>query len=220
MNLWGDLLKYKKCRKNNCFKNICCYDKNCCIYSDEPYEFRFTGGTPDGRIIVPNSKIYAPYDVKKIILKKNSVSIKSSKIESISTITRGNNKYIEVIIKYKVSFCIKIYNRYNHLYKTRCYIDKYPMPNNQSFIKDFIRVYSIATSRILINCGNSDICKNSSYPKVTLYDKACIKNINCKYCKEKKYISFYDVNCEEYIMIRIGILILGKMKVVFNKDIC
>ncbi len=220
MNLWGDLLKYKKCRKNNCFKNICCYDKNCCIYSDEPYEFRFTGGTPDGRIIVPNSKIYAPYDVKKIILKKNSVSIKSSKIESISTITRGNNKYIEVIIKYKVSFCIKIYNRYNHLYKTRCYIDKYPMPNNQSFIKDFIRVYSIATSRILINCGNSDICKNSSYPKVTLYDKACIKNINCKYCKEKKYISFYDVNCEEYIMIRVGILILGKMKVVFNKDIC
>ncbi|WP_026887149.1 hypothetical protein [Clostridium beijerinckii] len=213
-------MKYKKCRKNNCFKNICCYDKNCCIYSDEPYEFRFTGGTPDGRIIVPNSKIYAPYDVKKIILKKNSVSIKSSKIESISTITRGNNKYIEVIIKYKVSFCIKIYNRYNHLYKTRCYIDKYPMPNNQSFIKDFIRVYSIATSRILINCGNSDICKNSSYPKVTLYDKACIKNINCKYCKEKKYISFYDVNCEEYIMIRVGILILGKMKVVFNKDIC
>lgn len=220
MNLWGDLLKYKKRRKNNSFKNICCYDKNCSIYSDEPYEFRFIDGTPDGRIIVPNSKIYAPSDVRKIVLKKNSVSIKSSKIDSIKIINRCDNRYIEVIIKYKVSFCIKIYNRYNHLYKTRCYIDKYPMPNNQSFIKDFIRVYSIATTKILINCGDRDICKDSPDPKVILYDKACIKNINYKYCKEKKYISFYDVNCEEHIMIRVGILILGKMKVVFNKDIC
>lgn len=203
---------------NKCInKNIMTYNKNSYIYSDEVCEFQIIGGTPDGEITLPNKELRVPWDTKEVVVQKDSTIIKEAKVISINEIVKDNKKCIKVLVKYKVSFNIKLYDKDNKLYHIICYLDEYPMPDKQFFIKEFIRVYSIVNVRILIDYNNNDkLCLGSDNPKVNLLTKACVKEIKCKLCKEKKYISFYDVNCEEYIKLCAGILIRNKINILWK----
>lgn len=220
MNLWGDIVNLSEEYENEVSKNILNYTKDNIIYSDEPYEFKIIGGTPDGRIIVPDKMVYIPTHIKKVIVKKDSVIIKNSKIVSINEVTVNNNKYIEVKINYMVSFNIKLYDMRGTISKIRCYLDKYPMPNRQSFIKEFIRGYSIVTSKILINNEKMLPYETTYDPKVYLFSEANVDNINLIYKRERKYTRFYDVNREEYIKAVVGITITNQVKIVHDKDPC
>lgn len=212
------MVNLKEEYENEGSKSMSSYTKDNSIYSDESYEFRIIGGTPDGKIIVPDKMIYIPPHVKKITVKKDSVTIKNSKIESFKEIKKNNDRYIEVKINYMVSFNIKLYNMAGHIFKIRCYLDKYPMPNRQSFIKEFIRAYSIVTTKILINYDNKIPYKTSYDPKVYLSSQAIVKDIKLKYIKEKKYTRFYDVNREEYIKASVGIIISNQVKIVYQDN--
>lgn len=217
MNLWGDILKVKENYKKEYCENILSYSKNNLIYSDEPYEFRIIGGTPDGKIVISNKMICIPCRVKKVTVEKESVTIKDTKIISIKEIEKDNNKYIEVKMNYRVSFNVRLYDEYENIYKIRCYVDKYPTPNKQSFIKEFIRAYSIVTTKILINYDNNSSYKSIYDPKVDICSKASIKDVQCKLCKQRKFISCYNVNYEKYIKLIVEIVINSKMKVFCNK---
>lgn len=203
---------------NKCInKNIMTYNKNSYIYSDEVCEFQMIGGTPDGEITLPNKELRIPWDTKEVVVQKDSTIIKEANVSSINEIVKENKKCIEALIKYKVSFNIKLYDKDNELYHIICYLDEYPMPDKQFFIKEFIRVYSIVCVRISIDYNNNDeLCVCSDNPKVDLLTTACVKEIKCKLCKEKKYISFYDVNCEEYMRVCAGILIKNNMKILWK----
>lgn len=217
MNLGDDIVKFREDYGREYCRNILSYSNNNLIYSDEPYEFRIIGGTPDGKIVITNKRICIPCEVKKVILEKESVIIKDSKIISIKEIEKCNNKYMEVKINYMVSFNVRLYDKCDNIYKIRCYLDKYPTPNKQSFTKEFIRAYSIVTTKILINCNDNISYKSSCDPKVSVCSKASIKDVQCELCKQRKFISCYNVNSEEYIKLIVGIIINSEIKVYRDK---
>lgn len=207
----------ENCERRYC-KDVSFYNRNNQIYSDEPYEFRIISGTPDGEIVLPNKKIRIPCHIKKIGIDKKSVTIKDSKVISIEEVEKNNTKFIKMKIIYRVSFNIRLYDKYNNINKIRCFLDKYPTPGRQSYIKEFIRVYSILRNNLCIKY-NCKLAKERNYePKVLLLSKACIKNVKCKLCKEKKFISFYNVNWESYIELLVGIIIKRCMRVSLERN--
>lgn len=212
MNLWGDTVKFKEDNERKYFKNMWTYSKNNLICSDEPCEFRIIGGTPDGKIVTPNKIISIPCHIKKVVIERKSVTIKDSKIVSIDRIQSKHNKYIEIKIKYRVSFNIRLYDKYNNIYKIRCYLDKYPTPNKQSYIKKSISVYSIVSTRFMIKCN-----KENYEPNIHLTSNAYIKDVKCKLCKPKKFITWYNVNCEAYLKLIVGIAIHRYIKISWYK---
>lgn len=92
MNLEGGKLRFETGYEKKYSKNICSYCKNNLIYSDEPYEFKIEGGTPNGGILLPNKIIYLPCNVKRVMVKDKSAIIKDSKVINIDEIEKDNNK--------------------------------------------------------------------------------------------------------------------------------
>lgn len=212
MSLWGDILKIKEEDEKEYCEDVSIYSENNLIYSDEPYEFRVIGGTPDGKIVIPNKMICIPCYVRKTIIEKKSVTIKDSKIIGIEEIKKNNEKYIEVRINYRIVFNVRLYDLYNNICKIMCYIDKYPTPGKQSFTKEFIRAYSIVSTKLLIKCNDENY-----EPNVVLSSNAWIKDANCRLYKQKKFISCYNVNCEAYIKLLVGIIISRCVKISWDK---
>lgn len=105
-----------------------------------------------------------------------------------------------------------MYDEYDNIYKIICYLEKYPTPDKQSFIKEFMAAYSIVITQVLINCDKG-IVYNSSYDKpINLISKATIKDIRYRLCKERKDISCYEVKYEDYINLLIGIEINNQLE--------
>ncbi len=213
MNLGDGKLKFETDYKKVYSKSISSYCKNNLVYSDEPYEFRIEGGTPNGKIIVPGKLIHIPYNAKKVVIEDESVAVKDSKIISIDEIEKDNNKFIEAEISNIVSFNLRLYDEYYNIYKIICYFDKYPTPDKQSFTKDFITVYSIVITKILINSTTS-IIYNSCYDKpINLKSKATVKDIKYRLFKQRKDTSLYEVKYEDYINLLVGIEIHNQMEI-------
>lgn len=213
MNLEGDKLNFETNYKKKYSKSISNYSKNNLIYSAEPYEFRIDGGTPNGKIIIPGKLIQLPCNVKKIIVEDNSVVVKDSKIISIDEIKKNNAKFIEAEINNVVLFNLRLYDEYDCICKMICYLDKYPTPDKQSFIKEFIAVYSIVITKVLISCDN-DTVYNSNYDKdIRLRSRAAIKDIKCGFYKEQKDDNSYKLNYEAYINLLAGIVVDSQMEI-------
>lgn len=213
MSLEGGKLRFETGYIKKYSKSISSYCKNNLIYSDEPYEFRIDGGTPNGEIIIPDKRIHLPGNVKKAIVDDKSVIIKDTKIISIDEIEKENNKFIEIKINNLVAFNLSVYDKDDNIFKIICYLEKYPTPDKGVFIKEYMAVYSIVITEILVNSDN-DIIYNSSYDKpINLKSKAIIKDISYRLCKQRKDTSYYGVKYENYLNLIVGIEIDNQMEI-------
>jgi hypothetical protein len=172
------------------------------IVSDEEYECSIINYTALGRTILPGSEIYAPVEASTIKIKDNTINVGEVKIISETPEENLGEGHNVVELEYKLIFQLQFLDKDLNILSINCETSAYPMPGDKVIIKDYLAA-AISFRRKLVVDGAAD----------TAEAKARLIEIHGRYIKEKKHLSYYDINNEPYLKINIIIKLYTSIKV-------